>query len=299
MSALWTIFVEAMPAGAPANAADALGEALERCVAQARAAWSDLSTPTEDFVRHLASLLRGEREPAAVLGALHAADLYLAFACVRREQKALVAFDQRYLAKVPAYLARVQKATAVVEEVRQALEERLCAGAEGSPPALAEYAGRGALDGWVRTAAVRTALNLQRGEARRRVREQRAWNELGVTPDPELQILRERHRADFEAAFEESLGALVAEERRILRMRFVDALGVSEIATLTGVHRATVSRWLAAAQESLLTETRRRLATRLGVSPSECDSLFVLVRSHLDITLQGLLTRSASRTPRG
>jgi len=40
-------------------------------------------------------------------------------------------------------------------------------------------------------------------------------------------------------------------------------------------------------------ETRRLLRQRLGLSPTECDSLLGLVQSRLDQTLHGLLGRTA------
>jgi RNA polymerase sigma-70 factor (ECF subfamily) len=176
--------------------------------------------------------------------------------------------------------------------VRQLLGERLLAGPAGSAGRIEEYAGRGTLDAWVRIAAIRIALNLIRGEDRHRDALLRLADESPVSPDPELELLKHRYRADFEEAFRKALAALSPRERSVLRLRFLDGLAVGEIATIFGVHRSTVTRWLASAEEAVSGETRRALRERIRVRPSECDRLLDLLKSRLEVTLHTLLRRS-------
>lgn len=50
-----------------------------------------------------------------------------------------------------------------------------------------------------------------------------------------------------------------------------------------------VSRWLAAARESIFDETRRLMSQRLRLRPEEFESLVRVLRSQLDLSLTGLL----------
>ena len=70
----------------------------------------------------------------------------------------------------------------------------------------------------------------------------------------------------------------------------------ARIGTMYAVHRTTVMRWLASAEEALLAATRANLTARLGLSSAECDSLIALVRSRLDLTFDSVL-RPADEAP--
>ena len=60
-------------------------------------------------------------------------------------------------------LTRLGREPMFVDEVRQVLRTKLLVG-DGAPPKIADYSGRGPLDGWVRAAAVRAAIDLKRRE---------------------------------------------------------------------------------------------------------------------------------------
>jgi len=49
------------------------------------------------------------------------------------------------------------------------------------------------------------------------------------------------------------------------------------------VHRATIARWIAAAKQSVLDRTRKRLMHDLRISADEVDSLIRLVHSRIDV----------------
>jgi len=55
------------------------------------------------------------------------------------------------------------------------------------------------------------------------------------------------------------------------------------------VHRATAARWIADARSAALRATRRALRQNLKASDSEVASLFRLVASRLDLSLQRVL----------
>ena len=286
-----------LPQVRPAERVPADLPALETLLAQrltrAREAWPALPLPAATFLRYLAERLPEEGSLLEALRKLYAADLYVACACTQGLTIAQAALDTHFLPKVDAAVARVQSAGDGAAEVRQRLRERLFTSEEGRAPHIADYQGTGPLAAWLRAAAVRTALNLQRSERRRARVEEEVLAEGTVTGgDLELDYLRQRHQADFQAALAEALAALPAREHTVLRLHFVEGLSLERIGAMYQTHKSTVSRWLTRARADVLAEVRRRLAERLQLSSAELQSLLRVVRSQLDASLSQLLPRS-------
>ena len=107
-----------------------------------------------------------------------------------------------------------------------------------------------------------------------------------------MRHIRQLYRGEFKTAFTGAMRSLESRERNILRMYLVDGLNIDQIGKVYGVHRATVARWIARSREKLLSETRRRLLGVLRMSEARFDSLMVIVRSHLDLSLERLLEAS-------
>jgi len=215
----------------------------------------------------------------------YVSDLYLACACACMIRPAMAAFDTVHLSRVGEYLARTRPDGSFLDDVRQSLREKLFV-SEGRK--ITEYSGRGQLSGWVRVLAVRTAIDLRRGRGERLADLQ---SETPSAIDPELGYLAERYRGEVEEAFRHALAALDGEQRTLLRMHFVDAVTLDELARLRKVHRATVARHLAVARRTILDEIHRRLRDRLAVSTAEFMSLIRLVRSRLQISVAQLLAQ--------
>lgn len=292
-SSLTSLFVSHLrPPAREAGELRGLEACLEELLASARAAWPDLALPEATFLRYLAERTPAEGSLLEALKGLHAADLYLACGCVEGLPLAHVALDTRFLPKVDAAVARVEGSGDGAAEVRQRLRERLLTPEEGRPPRIADYQGTGPLMAWLRAAAVRTALNLRRSARRRAHAEEEALVEGTVNGgNLELDYLRQRHRADFQAALAEALAALPARERTVLRLHFVEGLSLERIGAMYQTHKSTVSRWLARAREEVLSEVRRKLAERLQLSAEELQSLLRVVGSQLDASLSALLPR--------
>jgi RNA polymerase sigma-70 factor (ECF subfamily) len=266
---------------------------LAEVLASARAAWPDLALSEATFFRHLAERLPEEGSLPDALRKVHAADLYLACACAQGHTVAQAALDTHFLPKVDAAVARIEGSGDGAAEVRQRLREKLFTSEEGRLPHIADYQGSGPLVAWLRAAAVRTALNLRRSEQRRNRVEEDVLAEGTVTGgDLELDYLRQRHQADFQAALAEALAALPARERTVLRLHFVEGLSLDRIGAMYQTHKSTVSRWLTRARADVLAEVRRRLAEKLQLSAEELQSLLRIVRSQLDASLSKLLPRS-------
>jgi len=218
----------------------------------------------------------------------HADELYLACACAAGDRTAHAEFDRSYLSQVEVYL-RGQRATPeLVDEVRQALRERLFS---GDRPRIADYSGKGSLGAWLRVTAIRLASNLRRADGTRARLEAHGDD---ATPrdlpiDPELALIRGRYKDAFTAAMRDAFGALGERERNLLRLHFLDGVGIDGLAPVFGVHRATAARWLAAARDELAGRVMRLLETRLAVDARELESLARVVRSDLDVSLRTLL----------
>jgi RNA polymerase sigma-70 factor (ECF subfamily) len=220
---------------------------------------------------------------------VHAADLYLAYACGERDPAALRAFEAQQLSRVPAALARLRATPDRVDEVKQRLRERFLVGSDGHP-AIRDYSGRGALAGWVRVAAVRALISLLRQDQARPGGVDDDLEQLPVSGrDADLELVRARYADDFRAALSEALRALPRRDRTLLRFAYVDRMTVDEIGAFYRTHRATAARWVARARATVLEETRRILSARVACPESELQSLLRVVASQLDFSIGKLL----------
>ncbi len=80
------------------------------------------------------------------------------------------------------------------------------------------------------------------------------------------------------------------------RLHHLDGLTIDELSALKRVHRSTIARRIARCCELLATNTHARLVERLGLPPSQVDSVMRLVRSQLELSLERWL--GGNTTPR-
>lgn len=220
-----------------------------------------------------------------------ASDLYLAAACLAGEPVAIAEFHRRYLSDIGPYLGSLASSVDLAD-VSQQLAVRLLVRTEGAPPRLAEYSGRGSLEGWIRIAASRLALDTVRG--RKRADSTAAANvelaELASRElDGELLLLRERYRAEFQDALVAAIEGLPAEERVLLRLHYLEKVTTAALAALYRVSRNTIVRRIASARTSIFEATLARVAERVGVPADRQRTLLELVRSHIDVSIERLL----------
>lgn len=269
-----------------------IGAALASLVERGRRAWPEHQVGAEQIVRWAAERFQGGGDVAKAIEALHAEDLYLACACSLRLRPALDAFERTCLraGALRAALVRIDPSPAFADEVLQAVREKLFVGKPGKAPRISEYSGRGALAGWVRVVAMRTALDLRPAHAA--VPEPEGAHELrAVSTEPELRILKKKYGTPFQEALTAAFAALDDEQCNLLKLQVVDGLRTAQIASLFRVDRSTIKRRLAACREALLAETRRQLETRHGVGSDEFQSLADLIQSQLHISMTRLLKR--------
>lgn len=283
---------------------DALSDELQAIVHRGREAWPKIALEDERFVRHLATHARASGAPRAFLEKVHAEDLYLACGAMSGDRAAVTYFEEQFIARVPDYVLRVRIGRDVVDEVQQKLRERLLMGrsveekrgasadgephsVEGATPKIGEYSGKGALGGWVRVAAVRTALNETRG---RTLDTEPAGDDMpSFVADPELAYVKEHAQRLFMDAFQRVLGSLPAKERSILRLHYIDGLTMDQLARLYQTPRSTIARRVADARQAVLAATESLLRDERRLSPSAVASVIRQARSRLQVTITRLL----------
>jgi RNA polymerase sigma-70 factor (ECF subfamily) len=245
---------------------------IRRAYEEARATWPGVELPLEAFAARVA------------VGCTHAADLFLACACSESDPVALAEFDRMFLTCVRDAVARIDRSHDFVTEVQQILRERLLVGANAK---IRDYRGNGTLASWVRTAAVRTALNLRRRTNRE------AKHEPSLEPfellDPEIALLRQRYMPEIDAALRRAIAALEPKERLLLHFYYVDGLTLAKIAGLERVGTSTVFRRLNAATQAVLASMKDELALKLQLSTQSLDSLIRHVQDDIDLSLSQVL----------
>jgi RNA polymerase sigma-70 factor (ECF subfamily) len=262
-------------AAASADSQTIVGEMFDR----GRAAHPEVALDRRAFEQHvLAHAAGGELEKR------NGPDLFLACACAQGEAAALATFDAALLGPL---VARLRARILPRDDLEQELRQRLLIGSDGRPPRIAEYAGRGSLASWVRVAALRLVLNLNRDQREANPADDPTESVAAI--DPELALLKARYRAALQQALHTAFAALEPQERVILRQRFVDGLSIDHLAPLHGFHRATAARRLATARARLLSETVRELKLSHAIPSNELKSLLRLVRSELSLSLRSLM----------
>lgn len=261
--------------------APAIPEAsLAAALAASRAAYPDVEVSDDAWLAHLHSVLPADADLAGV----NVADLYLACGVLGGDGGALHAFDQIQLAVTDVALASLDGGSALADDVRAAVRERVLA--HGGRGKLAEYHGRGDLRGWLRVLALREGLQLLR--ARRR--EAPLPDELATRIVAEPPSLTGPERDAYRAAFTTALTALTPRERNLLRQHYLHGATVDQLGEFYNVHRATAARWIAQIRETLLHRTRLGVGEALRLTGTELDSAMAKAADHVEYSLRQTLS---------
>jgi RNA polymerase sigma-70 factor (ECF subfamily) len=266
-----------------------LDDALARARADAAAELDPL--PVDPALLGEALGARAGAETAE-LGSLRAADLYLAEACARGDEGALRAFERLYGADLDLAIGKSPGLRIAKDEFRQLVRERLFVAPPGQAPRVASYGGRGPLRAWVRVTAARLVVDLaRRHDGAEPTPAEALAQRLPTAADPELAYLRRAYGHALPAAFADALAGLSVRQRNLLRQRYLHGLAADKLATMYGVHRATVFGWLDEARRDLLERTRE--AMRRHAHGHELDSVMALLGSELEVSVRRLLGPSA------
>jgi RNA polymerase sigma-70 factor (ECF subfamily) len=251
----------------------------------AKAAWPEIAVDTAAVVDAFVAKLAGEEPPAITSG--NVAELYLAVACARGNEKAIAVFERDYLSVVAQALGGMRLPAATVDDVRSIVRDKLLLADGDKPARILDYAGRGRLRGLIQVSASRAAIDRIRHEQREA--ELPADAQLAAAGNLELSLIKAQYREAFVAGFTTAVGRLPRRDRNLLRLHLLGGVTLEQLAQMYGVHRATVVRWLAAARAALFETTRDHVAAKLGAPEEELDQMFELVRSRVELSVERLL----------
>ena len=209
----------------------------------------------------------GQAEVLDLYRSLRVEELALARACAAGNEAAWDVFLVRYREK----LYDAARSIAPSESTARELADSLYADLFGTETRegrrvskLNYYAGRGSLEGWLRMVLAQEYVNRFRKQRRLVSLEEQA--EAGVQfRAPDSAAMPDGSPAPdsrLEAATDEALAALPAEDRLILASYYLDGRTLAETARLLGVHESTISRRLEKLTKSLSKAIVRGLLSR-------------------------------------
>ncbi len=259
--------------------------ALRSLYEAGKRAWPDLDFSAAAFVAHLSrAVVPGLATPSA-LAVLSGEGLFITGACAAGVAGAPGAFEAALFPGVRRAVGRLDRGATLADEVEQQLRVSFFVSSQADSLACS-YSGTGALSSWLKVVALRQAQRIQKSHRPAATRSDEGLADLpSPGADPELGFLREHYRKDFKSAFDEALATLGDRQRNVLRLSLLEGLSIDEVGRVYAVHRATAARWVSAAREQLVAETRSRMAKRLKLGTAELTSLMGLVRSNLSISL--------------
>ncbi len=211
-----------------------LDGALSAALNSARQRWPAVAVDGGAFARYLAA-----RAAGGTLIGLHTDDLYLACGCAGGDPAAVATFEAEYGRDIDTVAARFRRAGIDVEDIGQQVREKLLVAPAGGAPKIADYAGLGYLQNWVRITAVRTFLDATRRAPGRREVGDAGGLMMVADPDDDVELayLKRHYRAAFKVAFEEAIASLTSQQRNALRQHLIAGLTIDQIAGLYGIHR--------------------------------------------------------------
>jgi RNA polymerase sigma-70 factor, ECF subfamily len=192
---------------------------------------------------------------------LRAEELALARACAAGQERAWEVFLTRYREKLYDIAGYITKESSAGRELADSIYAELYGTTtrDGQRTSkLASYTGRGSLEGWLRTVMAQEHINRYRRQRRlvsldeeteEGVQFAAAESEVAIAVDPRV-----------EAATDEVLAGLPAEDRFVLASYFLDERTLAEIARTLGVHESTISRKV----DKLAKSLRKQILTALG-----------------------------------
>ena len=208
---------------------------------------------------------------------LRAEELALARACAAGHEHAWEVFLTRYRAKLYDIAGYITKESSTARELADSIYAELYGTAtrDGQRTSkLASYTGRGSLEGWLRTVMMQEHVNRYRRQRRLvSLDEETEEGTQFATPEPEPAIAIDPR---VEAAIDEVLAALPAEDRFVLASYFLDERTLAEIARTLGVHESTISRKVDKLAKSLRKQilaalSRRGMSRRQALEAIEVD----------------------------
>ncbi|HSZ63215.1 MAG TPA: sigma-70 family RNA polymerase sigma factor [Terriglobales bacterium] len=248
------------------------------------------SNPTADANQH-----------ADFCSGLRLEELALARACAQGSERAWHDFVSRYRQKLHSMALHITRDSAHAAELADSLFADLYgvnvrAGVRHSK--LVFYNGRGSLEGWLRTVMAQEFINRYRKQKRNVSLEEQIEEGVQFAAPASLQRSSDgmsdgASDRRLEAATDEALAELSAEDRFTLASYYLDGRTLAEIARTLGLHESSVSRRL----DRLATGLRKRILAALrlrGMSHAQASEALEADVRDLQLNLRSRLTQDSS-----
>jgi RNA polymerase sigma-70 factor len=131
------------------------------------------------------------------LDMLHMEELYVACAAAEGRPAAIALIEARYFDKAKTALARNPGLASVADETLQRVREALFVGTAKRPSKIGEYSGRGDLARWIRTTAMRTAMDLLSPAREIAVSDEAIARFPLPDDDPAIELMKREYGASF------------------------------------------------------------------------------------------------------
>jgi RNA polymerase sigma-70 factor (ECF subfamily) len=278
-------FATALDVALPADVRAELAHVIEGFLTQAAARFAGVRIDANTYAAYLGAKIRQSGKPVKELDRLHGVDLYLALACAHGDKAAIAIFDASMIKKVPQY---VRRADADVDEIAQRLREKLLVPKEkGALPRIADYLGAGPLEGFVRIAAVRSAISMRRAAGPWRFAGEAALDTMpAARPGPEADVAEAQQAAIVWRAFEAAAATLTHKQKQLLRFYHLEDTTLEKLAAIYDVHLSTVARWIEAARVQLRDATLAALQKAIPNAAPSSDELEAALDRALEKTLR-------------
>jgi len=282
-----------------ARTATALHAELERTVAQLypKSKAESFGLSRGDFAGILSEIAAkyapgaSAKEMHSLCCSLRIEELALARACAAGHNQAWEAFLLRYREKLFDIATYITKERSAGRELADTMYADLYGTStrDGQRISkLASYTGRGSLEGWLRTVMAQEHVNRYR--RRRRLVSLDEESEEGAqfaAPQREEVIAVDPR---VEAATDEAITALPAEDRFVLAAYFLDERTLADIARSLGVHESTISRKLDKLAKSLRKQILANLRRR-GMSRRQAQEALQVDVRDLRVSIRERLTQ--------
>jgi RNA polymerase sigma-70 factor, ECF subfamily len=268
----------------------------------ARSGAAAYGVSAEQFAQILEDILRkylpdaAAGEKAHLCAGLRLEELALARACAAGNERAWGDFIGRYRQKLHGMALQITREATQAAELADSLFAELFGlntrdGVRNSK--LLFYTGRGSLEGWLRTVMAQEFINRYRKQKRTVSLEEQTEDgvqfaasvpEPACSGDPRL-----------EAATDEALAELSAEDRFTLASYYLDGRTLAEIARALGLHESSVSRRL----DRLSAGLRKRILAGLrerGMSHAQAAEALEADVRDVTLDLRSRLTQDSQST---
>jgi len=238
----------------------------------------------------------GQEQALELYRSLRVEELALARGCAAGNEAAWQDFLLRYREKLYDAAGAIAREDSAAREQADSLYADLYGTSTRDGERVSKlnfYMGRGSLEGWLRTVLAQEFVNrYRRGKRLVSLEEKEEAGVQFVAPAPQAAAPVD---ARLEAATDQALAALAAEDRFILAAYFLDQRTLAEIAQTLGVHESTISRKLGKITAGLRKQTLSGLRQR-GMSKRQAEEALEADVRDISLDLRGRLQETASRT---